>query len=67
MAIISEKLLSLTVLKGESAPFLMELPPYRLPTLKSVLLTTRAVYRSLFGKDEGCAGGCVSCRHKKES
>ncbi len=31
--------------KGRSAPFLMELPPYRLPTLKSVLLhmSTRAV------------------------
>ena len=38
MAIISAKLLSVTVLKGESAPFVMELPPYRLPTVKSILL-----------------------------
>jgi ferrous iron transport protein B len=38
MAIISAKLLSVTVLKGESAPFVMELPPYRLPTAKSILL-----------------------------
>jgi len=27
-----------TVLRGEDAPFVMELPPYRLPTLKAVLL-----------------------------
>lgn len=38
MAIISAKLLSMTVLKGESASFVMELPPYRLPTIKSTLL-----------------------------
>lgn len=38
LAIASAKLLRLTVLRGETAPFLMELPPYRVPTLKSVLL-----------------------------
>ena len=27
-----------TILKGESEPFVMELPPYRIPTLKSVLI-----------------------------
>jgi len=27
-----------TIFKGESAPFVMELPPYRLPLLKSVIL-----------------------------
>lgn len=27
-----------TLLKGEDAPFVMELPPYRIPTFKSVLL-----------------------------
>jgi ferrous iron transport protein B len=32
------KLLSVTVFKGESAPFVMELPPYRLPTWRSVWL-----------------------------
>lgn len=31
------KLLGATVLKGESAPFVMELPPYRVPTIKGVL------------------------------
>ena len=29
-----------TVLKGEQAPFVMELPPYRLPTLKGLLIHT---------------------------
>ena len=37
MAIVIAKLLGMTVLKGESAPFVMELPPYRIPTLKGVL------------------------------
>ncbi len=34
VAILSGLLLKKTVLKGEAAPFLMELPPYRVPTLK---------------------------------
>lgn len=38
MAIVIAKILGLTVLKGESAPFVMELPPYRIPTLKGVLM-----------------------------
>lgn len=38
MAIVVAKILGLTVLKGESAPFVMELPPYRIPTLKGVLM-----------------------------
>ena len=37
MAIIIAKILGMTVLKGESAPFVMELPPYRIPTIKGVL------------------------------
>lgn len=37
-AIITAKILGLTVLKGESTPFVMELPPYRVPTLKGVLI-----------------------------
>lgn len=37
MAIISAKILSSTVLKGETTPFVMELPPYRRPTLRGVL------------------------------
>jgi ferrous iron transport protein B len=36
--IISTKLLRATILKGSPAPFIMELPPYRIPTLKSSLL-----------------------------
>lgn len=31
-------LLRRTLLKGEDAPFVMELPPYRMPTLRSVVL-----------------------------
>ncbi len=38
LAILAAKLLRSTVLKGESAPFVMELPPYRMPTLKGVLI-----------------------------
>ena len=33
-------LLRATIFKGEDAPFVMELPPYRLPTLKSILIHT---------------------------
>ncbi len=36
LAIISAKLLRSTILKGESVPFLMELPPYRMPTIKGI-------------------------------
>jgi ferrous iron transport protein B len=38
LAILSAKLLRTTILKGESVPFVMELPPYRMPTLKGVLI-----------------------------
>ncbi|MEJ2701595.1 MAG: ferrous iron transport protein B [Sedimentisphaerales bacterium] len=38
LAIICIKILRLTVLKGETIPFVMELPPYRMPTLKSVVI-----------------------------
>lgn len=38
LAIICIKVLRLTVLKGETIPFVMELPPYRVPTLKSVTI-----------------------------
>ena len=36
LSIIMAKLLSRHVVKGESSPFVMELPPYRMPSLKSV-------------------------------
>jgi ferrous iron transport protein B len=35
VAILSAKLLRGTFVKGEASPFIMELPPYRLPTLKN--------------------------------
>ncbi len=38
MAILMAKLLRVTRFKGEAEPFVMELPPYRVPTIKSVLI-----------------------------
>jgi len=38
LAAASAKFLRSTVLKGESVPFVMELPPYRMPTVKGVLI-----------------------------
>lgn len=38
LAVIAAKLLRFTLLKGETVPYVMELPPYRVPTVKSVLL-----------------------------
>jgi len=38
VAIISGIILKNTVLKGEAAPFVMELPPYRIPTVKGLLI-----------------------------
>jgi len=38
LAIICVKVLRLTVFRGETTPFVMELPPYRMPTLKSVCI-----------------------------
>jgi ferrous iron transport protein B len=39
-ALIIARLLRSTVFKGESTPFVMELPPYRLPTFKGVWIHT---------------------------
>ncbi|MEZ4600030.1 MAG: ferrous iron transport protein B [Syntrophotaleaceae bacterium] len=39
-ALLSAKLLRMTVIKGESTPFVMELPPYRLPTFRGLLIHT---------------------------
>ena len=36
VAVIVSKLLSTVVIKGEDTPFVMELPPYRLPTGKAI-------------------------------
>ncbi len=40
MALLSAKFLRLTVLRGESTPFVMELPPYRFPTLQGLCIHT---------------------------
>jgi len=37
LAIICAKLLRHTLFKGETVPFVMELPPYRIPTLRGIL------------------------------
>ena len=39
-ALIVSKLLRSTIIRGEPTPFVMELPPYRLPTLKGILIHT---------------------------
>ena len=38
LAIVCIKVLRVTIFKGETTPFVMELPPYRMPTLKSVCI-----------------------------
>jgi len=38
LSIVCIKVLRLTLFKGETTPFVMELPPYRMPTLKSVCI-----------------------------
>lgn len=40
MALLSAKLIRSTILRGPSTPFLLELPPYRLPTFKGLLIHT---------------------------
>ncbi|MCJ2164162.1 MULTISPECIES: ferrous iron transport protein B [unclassified Pseudodesulfovibrio] len=40
MALIVARVLRSTVIKGASTPFVMELPPYRMPTLQGVLIHT---------------------------
>jgi len=39
-ALLVAKLLRITVIKGAATPFVMELPPYRLPTFKGLLIHT---------------------------
>ena len=38
LAVICAKVLRLTLFKGETTPFVMELPPYRMPTGKSICI-----------------------------
>jgi ferrous iron transport protein B len=38
MAVLTGLILKRTILRGETSPFVMELPPYHMPTLKGVLI-----------------------------
>jgi len=38
IAIVSARLLRSTVFKGEASPFVMELPPYRIPTARAIAI-----------------------------
>lgn len=38
LAIVCAKVLRSTLFKGESVPFVMELPPYRIPTLRGIMI-----------------------------
>ncbi|MFW5734025.1 MAG: ferrous iron transport protein B [Oceanidesulfovibrio sp.] len=40
MALLTSKLLRCTLVRGPSTPFVLELPPYRLPTLRGLLIHT---------------------------
>jgi len=40
VALLAAKFLRLTVLRGESTPFVMELPPYRFPTFQGLIIHT---------------------------
>ncbi|OQX10853.1 MAG: ferrous iron transport protein B [Desulfobulbaceae bacterium A2] len=40
VALLAAKFLRLTVLRGEATPFVMELPPYRFPTLQGLCIHT---------------------------
>ena len=47
LAVIMARIFSKFLVKGEDSPFVMELPPYRMPTSKSITLAA---------SDEGLAG-----------
>lgn len=40
MALLTARLLRSTIIKGQATPFVMELPPYRMPTLRGLCLHT---------------------------
>jgi ferrous iron transport protein B len=40
MALLTARVLRSTIIRGEATPFVMELPPYRMPTLKGLCLHT---------------------------
>ena len=40
VALLVAKLVRTTIIKGDSTPFIMELPPYRLPTVRGIFIHT---------------------------
>jgi len=60
VAILTGYVLKKTLLGGEATPFIMELPPYHLPTAKSVLLRTWDRLKSfMFGAGKAIIGVVV--------
>jgi ferrous iron transport protein B len=41
IALVSAKIMKKSLFKGESEPFVMELPPYRVPTVKSIVIQAK--------------------------
>jgi len=52
VAMLSAKILKNSLFKGESEPFVMELPPYRVPTLKAILIQAK-IKASMYLKKAG--------------
>lgn len=50
VAVITGLILKHSILKGEATPFIMELPPYHLPTLKGILTHTWSRLKSFIVK-----------------
>ncbi len=61
VAILCAFLLQKTVLKGGHAPFVMELPPYRLPTAKTLTMHVGKSLRIFFDKGGHCAAWRERC------
>ena len=40
MALLAAKIIRLTILAGPAAPFILELPPYRVPTIRALITNT---------------------------
>lgn len=57
MSVVSEK----TLFKEENTPFVMELPPYRMPTLKSTVIHMWEKSRQYLPKDGRYYSDCLYC------
>jgi ferrous iron transport protein B len=61
LAIVTAKLLRLTLLKGEAAPFIMEMPRYQVPTVRTVLIDTwERVYMYIRKAGTVILGGAIT-------